>query len=274
MKRLTITNDEYQKLDAVSNSQLKLMKNNPADLIWLRDAPVNLSGKSYADIGTAFHSMCLEPEKFDQSTLISDFKGRNTKGFQSDITENPDKTVLTVEEYETLKFMHASAMAHPSFRSLINTESHRESSIIVKCPNFEVDLKIRPDIDIEGELIANLKTTANLDDWRVDLGKHWIHPLYKFGYGHGAAYELYVSSIFYGKDIDVCYFPVVQKTPSLGRYPVAVFRITKQELIEYGFWDEMLNNLKEYADRLKRDDWLCLESFTPPNFGESIEFEG
>ena len=134
-------------------------------------------------------------------------------------------------------------------------------------------LKIRPDIDIEGELIANLKTTANLDDWRVDLGKHWIHPLYKFGYGHGAAYELYVSSIFYGKDIDVCYFPVVQKTPSLGRYPVAVFRITKQELIDYGFWDEMLNNLKEYADRLKRDDWLCLESFTPPNFGDSIEFE-
>ena len=45
MKRLTITNDEYQKLDAVSNSQLKLMKNNPADLIWLRDAPVNFVGQ-------------------------------------------------------------------------------------------------------------------------------------------------------------------------------------------------------------------------------------
>ena len=53
----------------------------------------------------------------------------------------------------------------------------------------------------------------------------------------------------------------------LGRYPVAVFTISKQELIDLGFWDRHRANISEFSRCQKSDDWIHTETF---NFGSDF----
>ena len=166
---------------------------------------------------------------------------------------------------QQIKLMQASGIAHPAFNSCLQIASHFESSIFVQDTDRDLTLKFRPDIDafeLQGYW-ANLKTTASLADWRSD--RFWINPLHKFNYGHDAAYALYVASIFYGEEVTTYKWPVLQKSISLGRYPVGLFTITKAELVHMGFWDQMLRNLDLYADCFHNQKWLHEESF--PSFG-------
>ncbi len=269
MKRLFINDTEYRKLDAVANSTLLLMQHNPSDVEWLKHAPTDVTKAAAADFGKALHAAILEPEKFDDAVYISSVAGRTTKTFSKDIEENPDKIVLTESEAQQIRIMQASGMAHPAFAACLNAESFKESSIIVHDKERGIDLKIRPDIDaVESKgFIANLKTTASLDDWRNDRG--WINPIVKFNYWHDACYSLYVAGLFYGRPVDIFKWAVLQKSASLGRYPVSCFTITKQRLIDEGFYDQMLRNLDEYARRYHSNDWCQDEDL--PMFGDSME---
>lgn len=267
--RKTLTPDDYRAHDSVSNSTLLTVANNPSDVIWALKAPRDVTKSVAADFGTALHTAILEPEKFDDQVYVSSVAGRTTKTFSKEIEDNPDKIVLTESEVQQIKLMQASGIAHPAFNSATSIVNHVESCLFVHDDEFNLDLKIRPDLDsveLDG-MLTNLKTTANLDDWRSD--RHWINPLFKFNYGHDAAYSLYVASKFYGRELTSYRFAVLQKSVSLGRYPVGVFTITKRELIELGFWEEMLTNLRKFADCYHTDQWLFEESF--PMFGDSIE---
>lgn len=267
-KRLMIDDATYRAADGVNNSTLLLMEHSPSDVEWLKNAPVDVTKSVAADFGKALHTAILEPEKFENSVYVSSVAGRTTKAFSKEVLDNPDKVVLTESEVQQIKLMQASGMAHPAFARCLTLGDYFESSIFVTDKERELTLKIRPDVDAfeKHGYLANLKTTASLDDWRSD--RYWMNPLYKLNYGHDAAYCLYVASLFYGEEVKVYKWPVLQKSVSLGRYPVGLFTITKQELIELGFWDRMLANLDEYAARHANNNWLHEESF--PIFGDSI----
>lgn len=269
-KRLKLTNEEYRDADGLANSILLLMENNPSDVQWLKNAPRDVTKSVAADFGSALHTAILEPELFESSVYVSSVAGRTTKTFSKEIEDNPGKIVLTETEVQQIKLMQASGIAHPAFNLCVSMGNHYESSIFTHDDRFDLDLKIRPDIDafeVHGYL-ANLKTTASLDDWRSD--RFWINPLFKFNYGHDAAYALYVASLFYGEEVTTYKWPVLQKSISLGRYPVGLFTITKDELVELGFWHQMLINLEKYAECYHNSKWLHEESF--PSFsGDDLE---
>ena len=269
-QRSQISHDSYRKINAVCNSELLMLQHNPGDIIWSKTAPVDPSKVQAKDFGSALHKAILEPESFDDDVMVSSVKGRETKTFQAEAEANPDKYVLTEEEATKIRIMHQSAMCHPAFKHYMDMESHRESSIVVTDPVRNILMKIRPDIDWNGLFIGDVKSTATIDDWRVDVDKYWIHPLYKLGYGHTAAFYLHVASIFYGRNIDVYKFFLLQKSVSLGKYPVAVFSITREQLIEWGFWQQMELNLDRYTECVKKDDWLHEETFSYSQI-ESVE---
>ena len=264
-EKLFISNDEYRKMQGVANSDLLMIKKNPSDYPWSKVAPVDYSKIADRDFGTALHTALLEPEKFDNDVLVSSVSGRTTKTFMKEVSDNPDKTVLTEIEAEQIRIMQASALAHPSMSRFLNADGDRESSIFVYDESFDVWLKCRPDIDAfeKHGFVGDLKSTASINDWRE--GVEWKNPLFKLEYGHTAAYYLYVMSMFYGKPVDTYKFGLCQKTIELGKYPQSVFTISRGELEELGFWNDMLNNLGEYSRRLKANDWVYEEVF--PMFG-------
>ena len=164
--------------------------------------------------------------------------------------------------------MAKSVFCHPSAKSILDLKGDCESSVFVKDEETGIKLKCRPDKDaVESSgIVIDVKTTANIDDWRSD--KEWINPLYKFNYGHGASFYMDVLEQQYKTEIDFFIFLVIQNSVELGRYPVAVFQISRGELIEMGFWDRHRGNIEKFKQCTDSNDWIHSESF---NFKSNFE---
>lgn len=271
-----ISMSDYQKADGLSNHALQQFVKDPASYIWSKTAPRDTQKTATTDIGTALHCAILEPEKYDDIVLIADVKGRETIAFKKQQDENQDKIILTELENTKIKFMAASTTCHPVFNDLIKTDGACETSIFVDDPETGLKLKIRPDkILMLGDEIelGDIKTTANLEDWQSTV--KWKNPLFTFGYGFTAAFYLYVASIYFKREITTYNFLAVQTTVSCGSYPVSVYQITKQELIDFGFWSEMIDALHSFKACKESNNFNIKQSF--PNFGDNdgveIKFE-
>lgn len=261
--------DEYLKADGLSNSELIMVGQSPADYIWSKAAPVDASKAATKDFGTALHMAILEPHLYNDSVLVSSVKGRETKTFMQEVTDNPDKVVLTELEAEKVRVIKASAMAHPVFSDIVIESKLSEVSIFADDHATGLKYKIRPDLDlVESKgFMADVKTTKDLADWRND--KPWINPLHTLNYGHTAAFYLHVASLHYGFDVNVYKFLVVQKTASLARYPVSVFAVDRDYLQANGFWQQMLDNLATFAKCNDFGAWDFDE--LPPMFEQQEE---
>lgn len=250
-----ITNEEYRAKPGISNSELMMVGKSPADYIWNKNSPSDPSKALTKDFGTALHTAILEPHLYNEQILVSSVKGRETKTFQQEVVDNPDKIVLTEIEAEKVRIMKASAMAHPVFADIINQSKLNEVSIFAHDEQRDIELKIRPDIDMVKShgFIGDVKTTALLDEWRSD--KPWANPMIKHSYGHTAAFYLHTASLHYGFDVNVYKFLAIQKTVCMSRYPVSVFSVDRDYLVANGFWDQMLSNLDTYATCLHQNKW-------------------
>lgn len=270
---------EYREDEALSNHELQIFKNNPSSYIWNKKAPSDPAKADTSDLGTALHAKLLEPETYDDLIIVADVKGRNTVAFSKLQIENPDNIVLTEIEAEQVRIMADSAKHDPMFNIILGCDGQAEASIFVTCPNTGLKLKIRPDKVLNGFLgqpvtLADVKTTSNIDDWRNTA--KWKNPLFTFGYGFTAACYLYVASIHFDIELTEYLFPIVQTSSQLGKYPVSVFKITKQELIEMGFWDEMLETLQYFASCKAANEFTTFEyfpQFTSPFKDEEVEIK-
>lgn len=270
---------EYRKIPAFANSTAVMIERNPADYIWSQNAPTNHGKVQTKDIGTALHAILLEPETYDDLVLVSSVNGRQTKSFEQEVIDNPDNIVLTAEEAEKVRIMAGSVKAHPVANAYLSLDGDAECSIVAVDENGTL-LKCRPDkncVEYAGVCI-DVKTTADLEKWRSD--KEWLNPMYEFSYGHQAAFYLHTLSLHYGFDVDRFVFVVVQTSVSLGRYPVGVFEVTREQLIAWGFWGRMLANIDEYKRRIDSNDWMHTESFNfridEEQFSDDVEvvYEG
>ena len=251
----------YRAADGLANSDAQMIEKNPGDFVWSKSAPRNGAKSKTTDIGTALHCAILEPEKYKDHIVVSEFKGRTAKGFEAEQKENINKVVLTKDEYDQVNLMAKSVFCHPSAKSLLDLVGDCESSVFVKDKETSIELKCRPDKDAveSAGIVIDVKTTASIDDWRSD--KEWINPLYKFNYGHGASFYTDVLEQHYKTEIDSFVFLVIQNSVELGRYPVAVFQISRQELIDLGFWDRHRGNISEYSRCKSGNDWIHTETF-------------
>ena len=263
-----MSDTDYRGAKGVANSELKLIENSQSDYIWSKNAPVDATKNEAAQIGTALHCKLLEPERFDDLVIVASVKGRKTKAFEEMQSENPNNIVLTADEAEKINIMSASVMAHPSASAIINAKGDCESSVFATDPETGVLLKCRPDKDCVESLGAciDIKTTADISAWRVkdSFGNNlrWKNPLFEYDYGHQAAFYLHVLSLHYGFEVNKFTFVVVSKTICMGKYPVGVFSVTRQELQAWGFWDRMLDNIEKYQMCHDTNTWIAEEGFS------------
>ena len=271
-----ISDDEYRKAKGLANSDALMMINNPSDIKWSEKAKRDNTKTQTADFGTALHCKVLEPNRFDDLIFVSSVKGRSTKKFEEEQKENKGKIVLTQEELNLINNMFDSIYSHPTANELLSAQGDCESSIFVNDSELDVLLKCRPDKDCFKKIkcLIDLKTTANIDDWRSD--QKWINPLYKFNYGHQASYYLDICEQHYNMEADSFIFIAVEKNTTFGRHRVGVFQISKYELIELGFWGSHRNNIEEYKRCLEGDDWIHTESFkfiSESSYEDDLEIE-
>jgi len=264
----------YRNADGLANSELQTFARNPSSYVWAKTAPIDVTKVYDSEFGTALHTKLLEPHLYEETVLVSGVKGRTAQAFVEMQKANNSMIVLTESEDREIGLMAESSMADPMFARIMQAEGQCEASIFVDDPNTGLRLKIRPDKIIDScnpPIFNDVKTTAKIDDWRNSA--QWKNPLFDMGYGFTAAYYLYVGSLHYGVELYRYNFCVVSKSISMSRYPVSVFTITKNELVELGFWDEMLDTLHRFAECKKNNSFTSYEQF--PEFriynDESVE---
>lgn len=159
MKIEVMSNEEYHnKREYLSSSTVKTLLKNPYEFLH----PKRRESKAFS-IGSATHSLILEPHKFNDEFVVAPEINKRTKAGREEFAlfekENANKCVLSKEEYQTSKSMSDAVLATPEVRNILKNG-------IAECSFFsEIDgvkVKCRPDYYREDiGLIIDVKTVQD-----------------------------------------------------------------------------------------------------------------
>lgn len=181
-----LSNYDYHRSVGVSSTRLKkLITNTPTHI---KSAAPSASTAEQS-IGSAVHSLVLEPHKFDKTVaVLPDLNLRRPADREKKLqfmTENSDRIILTAEQLEQARRMAQSVLDN-RFCAALLSETINEASIFWEdqsdLEESPLLMKARPDaISLPHLTLIDLKTTASASR---ELFNKQVH---KFGY-HISAY--------------------------------------------------------------------------------------
>ena len=189
-----LSNAEYHALDYVSKSHLDLVDKSPFHY-WDRyinpDRVIPEPTKQMI-IGSAFHSLVLEPDVFETEFIVEAVDApkrptatqRNAKKpsnqtldaiafWESFDNKAKGKTILSLEDIERLTIMKQRIVEHPAASTILNLSGVAEQSYQWKDEKTGELCKSRPDFHTDdGTLIVDLKTTSDASELGFQKSVH------------------------------------------------------------------------------------------------------
>lgn len=216
-----ISNSAYHAdTSRISKSGLDLIHKSPSHY-WERylnpDREPDKKSPAFL-LGSAVHTLTLEPSRFADDILIVDsLKSVGSTYMQA---ENPDKTVIDKDMFELARLMSLAVRRHPTASALLDT-GIAEATLYFDDPETCAPCKIRPDwLNQELEFIVELKTAedASAEGFARDAARYRYHV-------QGAFFKdgLYQSEGLLYQHI----FIVVEKSPP---FRVAMYMLPQEEL--------------------------------------------
>ena len=215
------TNAEYHGYrEAISKSRLANMAVCPQYFKWCEDNPQEPTDDLI--LGSAFHKIVLETDTFDKEFVILPEINRRTKEgkdlYETFLKENEGKTLLTVEQMQTITAMRDSVMSNKYSARLLNGQ--REQSMYFYDDLTKEYCKVRPDCyrfitGANGEkrvIIPDLKScrSARTDDFMRDVVRY-SYDLQAYMYSYGVSKTLNIPMA----NIDFIFIAVEKKAPHL-----------------------------------------------------------
>ncbi|SET16706.1 PD-(D/E)XK nuclease-like domain-containing protein [Thorsellia anophelis] len=260
-------NEEYQRSQGVSKSQLDLIACSPNTFLWNKKAPVDTSKLNALNMGSALHCLLLEPEEFSKRFIFAPTVNRRTKEgreIEANFLKKQEKsgvTIMTNEEHQKLMLLRESVFAHPAAKKLLELEGYAERSIYWNdketgelCRSrFDKQLKDYP-------IIVDIKKTAQIDKFSSlihDYRYHVQEAMYKDGFFN-----------HFGEPAQFL-FIVVSETINCGKYPVRIFELDA----DYSAVGHKLfrKNLELYHQCKTTNDWGFSEIITAPKWIKNKE---
>lgn len=169
---LDMDNETYHKGNGTSSSQIKtLMEQTPAHLYYNRYHPK--SPTTNMALGTAVHTLVLEPDMFEQDIAVSPEFNKRTNQGKADFADfkesSKGKTIITEGQYQTAQKMAARVHEDP-IASILVQDLIVESSVFQWYHSMDAEddtqykelLKVRPDGISRGHpILIDLKTCAD-----------------------------------------------------------------------------------------------------------------
>lgn len=160
-----ITNEEYHASAGVSRSQLMLLDKSPYHF-WYETMSGEAKKKEPTPamiIGSAFHTLLLEPEKFNQEyAILHKIDRRTTKGKEEYAAFEEmvgTKTILSEDQFADLRVMVDNIKKHDIVQTLLD-DAVFEKSIYWTDEETGLQFKARPDI-WSPKMVVDLKTTQD-----------------------------------------------------------------------------------------------------------------
>lgn len=162
-----LTLEEYLDDDAYAKTDIVNAARSPKYVKQMRAQ--RKPATSAMIIGTAVHLLILEPERAKTDLVVVDIKGRRGKTWDAAVADNPGKTVITSNEWETVEQMAESVAVHPR---TIEFLTGGMAEVSCKCEfdlasdgtydsPFYLPIKCRPDYLTPGRVI-DVKTARDV----------------------------------------------------------------------------------------------------------------
>lgn len=244
--------DEYLKLEAASNSALKLIRQSPAHFKFREPEDYDTRAK---EIGSAIHCALLEPDRFATHYLVAECDVRTAaeyKGLKSDVGGD---RVLTRPEHKRIIGMQNAAYRNSRFKKLMNSHGRNELSVVAHDPEAGIAVKCR--FDRLGDSL-----------WAFDIKKCQDARGSEFNRAIGN-YGYYMQIPFYAQ---VWEWATGEKIDCSSRFPI----VALEEKAPHGV---ILHDLDEVALMLGRKHFRealntyaeCLEKDQWPAYAEESE---
>lgn len=253
-----LSNAEYHAGPGISKSGLDSIAKSPAVYRWMRSAPVDNEKTKALNMGTALHTLLLEPHLFDQQfAVLPELNLRTNAGKETKLIfkeENKGKIILSKEEDRELLLMTRSARAHPAAKFLLEDSGPIESSIYWNDEETGELCRIRPDKMLSDRpVIVDVKKTADINRFNKSIEDFRYHvqaAMYSDGfYRHYNERPTFV-------------FLVVSETIECGRYPVRVFVLDD---VDFGRGHELYcRDLDTYHYCNQSNQWGGFEIISRP----------
>ena len=156
---------EYHGIKALSASRLKAFLRSPAHLRHMDENPY--TGPALA-FGEAFHTAVLEPQRFAEQYIVAPDVDRRTKdgkaAWQMFIDANPDKTILSYDDWISITCMAREVLLHPTASDLLAGRKDTELSMTwhMSAAGESIPCKARIDaLNYADACIIDIKTTTD-----------------------------------------------------------------------------------------------------------------
>lgn len=182
-----LTNAQYHGANGVSSTQLKrMLENTPAKTLY-QDLHTERKSKAVYDLGSAVHSLVLEPNNFERDFAVSDVWNLRTnagKDAKAAFMEaNAGKTIIDVEQHERALAMAHAVIDNQTAAALLDSAIVEQSIFWQREKGFLEDdftpiLKVRPDaVSPNHSLIVDIKTcqSAAWSDIQSAIIKYKYH---------------------------------------------------------------------------------------------------
>ena len=183
-KDVGLSNPDYHRHAAISKSKLDLINKSPAHY-WARYLDPNRVRPEPTKamiLGSAFHTLVLEEDKFQDEYCVSPTFNRRTKdgklGYEAFKKAHEGKIALTSEDSDTLFRMQESIFKHPSASKLLALKGKAEQTFMWDDEETGLQCKCRPDFHSEeSKIVIDLKTTedASPDGFSRSIHKYRYH---------------------------------------------------------------------------------------------------
>jgi exodeoxyribonuclease VIII len=252
-----LSNEDYHaSKDYISRSSLMDFDKSPYTY-WAKhinpDRPIRESTPQMV-LGTAFHTLVLEPDMFDKfytmelpKVLLKDVGKETYESYKKSLEfiKNCGKTVLSVNDWQNMLYMKEKIKSSKEAMHLIS-DSRIENSFFWKDEHSGLNLKCRPDI-LHENMIIDLKTTSNASP------RHFQREMVDYGYHIQFAMIRDAVEIIEGRRINNCINIVVEtKYP----YNMAIYIIDELALEEgYVKYKQLCLDLKNAIAENKFSDY-------------------
>jgi len=255
-----VPQDDYRTAPGVSKSTLDRVAQSPALVEWDRRAPRDPEADSQVDIGHAFETALLEPERYMREYITAPSAPRNTKEGKAQHAEveqqaaDEGRTIVTANVAHQIEYMVESALAHPMVARILGSNYMTQPSLWWRDKQTGLDCKCRPDIALaDVPMLADVKITGQperfanaVHDLRYDVQDAYYSEGCRRHYGQWPAFL----------------FIVVSSTRAMGKYPVNVYELSPEDK-EVGR-RRWRRDLDTYAGCLEHQGWTHVQQITRP----------
>lgn len=243
----SITNEQYHAANGISRSQLMLLDKSPYHF-WYEVMSGEAERKEATpamNIGSAFHTLLLEEELFNNEYAVMPDINRRTKEGKAQYEEfceaNQGKIILSLDQFNKVTQMANLVKRHEIVTTLLD-EAVFEQSIFWTDSETGLQFKTRPDI-WSTKMIVDVKTTADASEYKMKRAA--------LDYGYylqaGMAYE---GCKAIGKPFEM--FVILACEKEAPHVP-GVFMMDEVAL-QYGI-DQFQQYKKKLAECLNKDSW-------------------